>query len=97
VLFACLGEELHEIGLRCASYLFGAEGWTTHYLGARTPSRAIIAALAELKPPVVALSITNATDLKQLRQDISDVADAARSHNVQLILGGTGIPAEIVD
>jgi len=32
ILFACLDEEVHEIGLRCAAYLFEAEGWQTHYL-----------------------------------------------------------------
>jgi MerR family transcriptional regulator, light-induced transcriptional regulator len=97
VLFACLGDELHEIGLRCASYMFEAEGWTTHYIGARTPSPAIIAALGELKPAVAALSITNVSDPGQLRQDIAGIADAARSHNIQLILGGTGISADVLD
>jgi len=97
VLFACLGDELHEIGLRCASYLFEAEGWTTHYLGARTPSPDVIAALAELKPSVVALSITQAADLKQLRQDVSEITDAVRSRSMQLILGGAGVPAEVID
>ncbi len=97
VLFACLGDELHEIGLRCASYLFEAEGWTTHYIGARTPSPAIVTALGELKPSVVALSITNASDPGQLRQDITGIAHAARSRNIRLILGGTGIPAEVLD
>jgi excisionase family DNA binding protein len=97
VLFACLGDELHEIGLRCASYLFEAEGWTTHYVGARTPPPDIVTALGELKPSVVALSITNASDPAQLRQDITGVALAARSRNIRLILGGTGIPAELLD
>ena len=45
VLLAALGEEQHEIGLRCASYLFESEGWRTHYLGARTPVQAVVATL----------------------------------------------------
>jgi MerR family transcriptional regulator, light-induced transcriptional regulator len=97
VLFACLGDELHEIGLRCASYVFEAEGWTTHYIGARTPSPAIINALGELKPSVAALSITQLSEPGQLRQDIAGIAQAARSHNIRLILGGTGIPADVLD
>lgn len=97
VLLACLGDEVHEIGLRCASYLFEAEGWSTHYIGARTPSPAIVHAIGELKPSVVALSITHTSDPGQLRQDITDIAHAARSRNIQLILGGSGIPAELLD
>jgi len=97
VLFACLGDELHEIGLRCASYLFEAEGWSTHYIGARTPSPDIVTALGELKPSVVALSITHASDPGLLRRDITDIAHAARSRNIQLILGGGGISAELLD
>ena len=34
-LLACVGEEVHDIGLRCTSYIFDSAGWEVHYLGAQ--------------------------------------------------------------
>lgn len=90
VLCACLGEEQHEIGLRCASNLFESEGWKVTYLGARTPVDAIIASLRELRPDVVSLSITNAGARPQIARDLAAVADAAQSAGGRMIVGGAG-------
>jgi len=57
-LLACIGEEPHEIGLRCISYLLQSEGWVTHYLGARMPADAIVRAVQDLKPGLLCLSVT---------------------------------------
>jgi methanogenic corrinoid protein MtbC1 len=57
-LCACPGSELHDLGLRCIAYLLEAEGWSVHYLGAHTPVEAICAAIRELAPAVVCLSVT---------------------------------------
>lgn len=95
VLFACLGDELHEIGLRCAAYLFEAEGWQTHYLGARTPLDAILSAARELQPTVVAVSITYAHNAGDLTGQLLRIADAVKAMNSKVIVGGTGVPADL--
>jgi len=88
VVLAALGEEQHEIGLRCASYLFEAEGWRTHYLGARIPAQAVIASLHELVPAVVCLSASQADHLQALRQALADLIATARTLHTQIIIGG---------
>ncbi len=60
-LCACVGDEPHEIGLRCIAYLLESEGWETHYLGARMPVGAIVRAVQDLKPSLVCLSVTQTT------------------------------------
>jgi methanogenic corrinoid protein MtbC1 len=90
VLFACPGEELHEIGLRCASYLFESEGWTTHYLGARVPSEALIAAVGELKPDVVCLSVTRSSVNPETDSHMLRLSVAAREQGALTVAGGTG-------
>jgi methanogenic corrinoid protein MtbC1 len=57
-LLGCVGDELHEIGLRAISYLLQSEGWVTHYLGARVPVEAIAHAIQDLKPSLICLSVT---------------------------------------
>jgi MerR family transcriptional regulator, light-induced transcriptional regulator len=93
VVFACLGEELHEIGLRCAANVFESEGWQTHYLGARTPSDAVIAAAHELRPTVIALSVTQSHDADQLLADLRRIAEEVTPLSIRMIVGGTGVPA----
>jgi MerR family transcriptional regulator, light-induced transcriptional regulator len=95
VVFACLGEELHEIGLRCAANIFESEGWQTHYLGARTPSDAVIVAASELRPTVVALSVTHGHDADTLLQDLRRIADALAPAGMRLIVGGSGVPVAL--
>ncbi len=90
VLCACLGEELHEIGLRCASNLFESEGWKVHYLGARTPFDAIIASVREVRPDVVSLSITNAGGAGQIVPELAAIAEAVQATGGRMILGGAG-------
>ena len=95
VLLSALGEEQHEIGLRCASYLFESEGWRTHYLGARIPARAVLDSIAEVRPAVVCLSVSLPGDLALLRQDIAEINVAARTIQAHVIIGGRAARATI--
>jgi MerR family transcriptional regulator, light-induced transcriptional regulator len=94
VLCAAFGEEMHEIGLRCTAFLFEAEGWKTHYLGARSPGSAIHEAVRDLKPTVVALSVTYTSDDTGMFDDLKRIAEAARRSEAQVILGGSGLRPE---
>lgn len=58
-LVSCaVGSELHEIGVRMLSDLFEHSGWNTYYLGAALPENAILQAIDDYKPDLVALSVT---------------------------------------
>ena len=87
-LFASIGEELHEIGLRCASYIFESEGWTTQYLGAAVPTEAVIESINDAKPAVVCLSFTRREQVQDSLQALDEVAAAARGVGAMLITGG---------
>ena len=58
-LVACaVGSELHEMGIRMLSDMFEYQGWDTFYLGAALPEQAVLEAIGEHKPDLVALSVT---------------------------------------
>jgi len=88
VVCACMQDELHEIGLRCASYLFESEGWMTTYLGARMPDDAIASAVHEMKPDVLCLSVTNPPADGLLEKTLEEIVIAARDVKTKVILGG---------
>jgi excisionase family DNA binding protein len=97
VVCACLDDELHEIGLRCAANLFESEGWGVHFLGARTPADALIAAVAELAPSVVLVSITTPAAADRQRESLRRVAEAARGQGAVTILGGSRAHQDLAD
>lgn len=87
VLCACVGDEKHEIGLRCVANIFDSEGWRVHYLGAETPHDAIVASIRELRPSVVCLSITRPGPA--LDAALQAIVDAARDAGACVIAGGS--------
>ena len=91
VICSCLDEETHEIGLRCAAYLFESLGWNIHYLGARMPSNSVVSAIEELRPDVVCISITTVGDPGKLAEALQGVHASLARVKGELILGGRGV------
>jgi excisionase family DNA binding protein len=87
VVCATLGDELHEIGLRCAAYLFESEGWESHYLGSRIPADAVIDAIQRRRPDVLCLSATFDAG-SDLRSEFRRIADSALSAGAVVLVGG---------
>jgi len=94
---ASLGGDMHEIGLRCASYIFESEGWGVHYLGAMIPHSSVITAIQEVKPVVVCLSLTGSGVSKVIRNELSEVVAAAHRVQAQVIVGGQGVATHGID
>ncbi len=86
VVCACIDDEYHEIGLRCAANIFESEGWRVHYLGACTPYESVISTIEELRPTTVCLSSTLPANPELLREHLSQIYVAARSRGVTVIL-----------
>ena len=87
VVCATIGDELHEIGLRCAAYLFESEGWETRYLGSRIPAEAVSAAIDQWQPDIVWLSSTVSAGGDHMRA-LETVAGAAKKAGAVLLAGG---------
>ncbi len=88
VVIACVGSELHEIGAHIVSDFFELSGWDSVYLGANTPLSAILAAVDERRPDVVALSATMAPHLTDLRMAVDAVRHTEGGKHSKVIVGG---------
>jgi methanogenic corrinoid protein MtbC1 len=73
LLSCAVGSELHEIGVRMLSDIFEYNGWDTFYLGAALPQNAILQAIDEYKPNLIALSVTMPPHLKICEQIIKAI------------------------
>jgi MerR family transcriptional regulator, light-induced transcriptional regulator len=82
---ACVGGELHEVGLRMVADLFELAGWDSHYLGADTPSQAVAELAAARGADLVAVSAT----LPSHRDEVTRMVAVLRATSpIPVLVGG---------
>ena len=88
VVAACIGGELHDMGIRMVTDFFEMAGWETHYLGANMPLRSLLTTLTERKPQVLALSATITAHLDKVREIIQAVRAKEELASIKILVGG---------
>ena len=86
ILCACPGTELHEMGARMVADLFENDGWDSVYLGAAVPEDAMLDAVRDNQPDLIALSVTMPQHLVACR----DLASAIKKQfpAMKIAVGG---------
>ncbi|MCA9133389.1 MAG: response regulator, partial [Planctomycetales bacterium] len=84
----CVGDELHEVGLRIVSDIFEMEGWNTIYLGANTPADGVSHALLTYDATVLAISTTMTRHLFALAQLIASLRANPDCQKTKIMVGG---------
>jgi len=82
ILGVCIGDELHEIGIRMVCDIFELNGWDSHYLGANAPTERIISEVGHIKPDVLALSATLTSRISLCTETIA----ALKAHYPDLVI-----------
>jgi methylmalonyl-CoA mutase cobalamin-binding domain/chain len=85
---ACVGEELHEIGIRMVADFFEMEGWDTYYLGANTPTQSILRTIQEKEIDVLGLSTTMPFHVNILKDLIEKVRLCPEGEKIKIMVGG---------
>lgn len=88
---ACVGGELHEIGIRMVTDFFEMEGWDTYYLGANSPASGILKAVEENEANVVGLSAAMPYHRSLLRETIQQIRNSSTGKNVKILIGGNAL------
>lgn len=88
---ACIGGELHEIGIRMVCDFFEMEGWDTYYLGANTPSASLLQSLKENETEILGLSVTMPFHISTLQDVIHRIRQDEYGNSVKILVGGNGI------
>ncbi len=82
----CVGDELHEIGLRMVCDIFEIRKWDTYYLGANVPNDSVLSEVKRIKPDVLAISVTLANKVPSCTELIKSIK--RECSNVKIIVGG---------
>ncbi|MEI6877092.1 MAG: cobalamin-dependent protein [Spirochaetota bacterium] len=83
---ACVGDELHEIGIRMVADFFELDGWDTYYLGANMPTESILRAVREEEADVAAISVSMAFHIDAVPTLIKEIR--ASDSEVRILVGG---------
>ncbi len=84
----CVGNELHEMGIRMLCDLFELKGWDTIYLGAAVPKESIMSTLEEYNPQLLLLSVTMPNYLQDCKHIIESIRDKDENHKIKIAVGG---------
>jgi methanogenic corrinoid protein MtbC1 len=88
VVAACIGDELHEMGIRMVADFFELSGYDTYYLGANTPIQGILQTVKSSRPIALALSITIAFHMGELIALIQALRADADCRDTKILVGG---------
>ncbi|QDF01823.1 MULTISPECIES: cobalamin B12-binding domain-containing protein [Myxococcus] len=86
VLVSCVRGELHEVGARMSSDFLEMAGFDVRFLGANVPPEHLARMTNELRPDLVALSVTMTYHLPALREAVAHVRKTLP--DVSIAVGG---------
>ena len=85
VLVASIGGELHEIGARMLADVFELRGWTSHFVGANTPTATVVELARSRRVEVVALSATLSAHVPEVTEVVRQLRAAT---DAVVLVGG---------
>lgn len=85
---ACLSGNYHEIGPRMVADFLQLEGYNTRFLGANTPTEAVIELVDRLKPAVVGLPATTPEQIAPVRAAIEQLRAEFVTYRPVVMVGG---------
>jgi methanogenic corrinoid protein MtbC1 len=85
---ACVGGELHEMGMRMVADFFEMEGWDTYYIGASTPTESILQTIKERGGDILAISATMTFHVSRAAELIDRVRAATPNREMKIMVGG---------
>lgn len=91
VLIACVQGNNHAVGARMVCDAFQLAGWDVQFLGADTPTAAIVRHATEWKPDLIGLSVSFPQQLPAAKDVIARLKERLGSTRPPVILGGLAI------
>jgi methanogenic corrinoid protein MtbC1 len=84
----CVGDELHELGVRMVADFFEMEGWDTYYVGANAPAQSILEVIEDQEADLLGISATMTFHVRNVAALIARVRKAHPPGDVTILVGG---------
>ena len=89
MLATCVGDELHEVGLKMVSDIFEYQGWDVTYLGSNLPKNSFVSSVEEFQPHAICISITMDWHFSELKSWVLAAREVLKGP-AKFIIGGLG-------
>lgn len=83
---SCVVNEYHQIGGKMVADIFELNGWDSHFLGANTPLVDLLKFIQDMKPDVLALSLSISSNLPKLLETSKAIRN--NFNHLDIIFGG---------
>lgn len=90
-LFACVEGNAHSVGLRMVSDAYELSGWNVQFLGADTPTSALIEQAHAWQPDLIGISIAFPHQIKTAREAVRMIRTQLNEHCPKIIVGGIAV------
>lgn len=90
IIASCQGE-FHELGGRVLCDLLELAGWEADFLGADTPTAAVVRMVDDVRPHVVGISVSLAGNLGYAGDTIAALRERPEFADVRILVGGLGL------
>jgi methanogenic corrinoid protein MtbC1 len=84
----CVGDELHELGIRMIADLLEMEGWDTEHLGANMPIKDIVNEVENKQVDILAISVTIISNIGEAKKLIKRIKNNKKIKNTKIAVGG---------
>jgi len=85
-VLGCVENEMHQVGIKMVADIFEMHGWDTFFLGTNIPTSELINYSLDVKPEIIALSLTVYSHLPLLEKMIREIQ--SKLPETQIIVGG---------
>lgn len=87
-ILACVEGNHHSLGLRIVSDALEIAGWQVRYIGADTPSQALLGEISAWRPQLLALSLSIPNQISAARRLIAQVKTDLAARRPEIAAGG---------
>ena len=84
----CVGDELHEIGIRMLTDFLEMEGWDTYFLGANTPVSGVLDSIKSYKADIIGISATMIYHIHKVEELITEIRSRLPDTAPKILVGG---------
>ena len=86
VVLACVENEMHQVGIKMVADVFEMHGWESYYLGTGIPVLELVEYLKQVKPKILAISLSVFFNFKNLLNMINILKQEFT--DLEIIVGG---------
>ncbi len=95
VVIGSVKGDIHDIGKDIVSFMLDINGFEVHDLGVNVQAEKFVAAIKEVQPEVVGMSVLLTTAFESMKKTIAVIKDTGLHDHVKIMVGGGAVDEKV--